>query len=438
MMRKNRTFMLLLSLTICFSISACSITINWSNPPATTPSISVPAETANPDTPSGEPPSPELRAAYIDPYRNLWCWSEDGTATQIAGSADVSDAVISPDGQLVAFTRTSPDWMHASIMVIGCDGSSEQELVSQNAFDAMSKPEMAISTVPLQLAWLPGTHTLAYNTRLTFEGPGLAPNEDLWYVDADTGSNTAVLSAGNGGYFYISPDGSKVAFVRADSIGLMNADTTGLMQNVFGYTGVPTYSEFQYHALPSWSTDSGYLRVAIPTSDPLAGPVQSITIYQVPADGTSSFVVGYFNVMPFSGVTFSPDLGKVAYLLTYGDPVDNIRTLRIANSDGSNDTQIVTGQLDFDGWNPDGVNIVYSTWSPSNTYITNASLETRNLAEQPIVKDIQWVDSSRFFYLYQNGMNWELRLGRLGDGSILVASMPYTTDGYMPSYSFTE
>ena len=262
------------------------------------------------------------------------------------------------------------------------------------------------------------------------------PNEDLWYTEADTGNNYVVLSAGAGGYFYISPDGSKLALVRPDSISLMNTDTTNLMQNVFTYTGMPTYSEYQYHAFPAWSLDSSYLRVAIPMSDPMAGTAQSITVYQIQADGSSNFVVGYFNTLSFTGLKFSPDLNKVAYMLLYGEPANNMRTLRIANADGSGDTEIITAQLDFENWNPNSYDFVYSTWDPASTNITNPGFSTSYLAEQPNVEHIQWVDTGRFLYLYRTDTSWELRLGNLYDGSTLIAFMSYSMDSYMPSFSF--
>ncbi len=446
-MHKRLTHYIAFFIISLLILSACSISIDWGGQPQTTEPVTSgepitinPVETASPGTDPGttigEPPELHLRVAYIDTSRNLWCWKDDGTTTQLTSSADVTDEIISPDGQWIAFVRTSSDWMRASIWVIGCDGSNAHILVSEDAFAMINRPEGAISTVPMQMAWIPGTQTLVYNTYPTFEGPGLMPNEDLWYAEADTGNNYVVLSSGAGGYFYISPDGSKLALVRPDSISLMNTDTTNLMQNVFMYTGMPTYSEYQYHAFPTWSLDSSYLRVAIPMSDPMAGTAQSITIYQIQADGSSNSVVGYFNALSFTGLKFSPDLNKVAYMLLYGEPANNMRTLRIANADGSSDTEIITAQLDFENWNPNSYDFVYSTWDPASTYITNPGLGTSYLAEQPNVEHIQWVDTGRFLYLYRTDTSWELRLGNLYDGSTLIAIMSYSMDSYMPSFSF--
>ncbi len=449
-MKRNWLLLTLLILGTISICSACSISIDWGNQPsettappvATEPPAGLPNETASPATEAppdiGEPPIQQLRVAYIDTARNLFCWVDGGTSTQLTTTADVSDAAISPDGQLVAFTRTSYDWMHASIWVIGCDGTGGRILVSEDIFNSMNKPDGAISTVPMQMDWIPGTHMLVYNTYPTFEGPGLMPNEDLWYTDADTGSNSAVLTAGYGGYYYISPDGSKLALVRPDSISLMNSDTTNLMQNIFYYTGMPTYSEYAYHADPAWSPDSTYLRVAIPMSDPLAGTAQSITVYQIPADGSASFVVGYFNALSFTGLTFSPDLSKVAYMLPYGEPANNMRTLRVANVDGSGDIEIITDQLDLQGWNPNNYDLVYSLWSNSYTYITNIDHNTQQLANHPTADRIQWVDGSRFLYMVNDGANWQLYLGTLGAGPYWIATLPITDTGYNPSYSFAD
>ena len=64
--------------------------------------------------------------------------------------------------------------------------------------------------------WMPGSHTLLFNTRLDFEeGLGLYLSDDLHALDVDSGTNQPLLPPGEGGDFYLSPDGSQVALVTS-------------------------------------------------------------------------------------------------------------------------------------------------------------------------------------------------------------------------------
>ena len=144
-------------------------------------------------------------------------------------------------------------------------------------FAGMKTRREAISAVPSQLEWKPGTHILAFNTRMTFEGPGLFLGDDHRLVDADSGALSLLLAPGNGGDFYYSPDGAKIALTLPEEILVVDADGTNRL-SLLSFPFVITYSEYAYYPPVSWAPDSSFLRAAIPPADPLAAPADPTAI----------------------------------------------------------------------------------------------------------------------------------------------------------------
>jgi hypothetical protein len=206
--------------------------------------------------------------------------------------------------------------------VIRFDGSGERELVSSDQFLTLKNNVNAISAEPYIFSWVPNSHTLAFNTSPIFDGPGMMINNDLHLVDADSGVLTTLLTAGNGGVFYYSPDGTQIALVHPENISLINADGSNRRNNALVYDPILTYSEFQYYAEPQWAPDSSFLRVAIPPQDTLGNSTEPTTIWHIPTDGSSAGVAGHVFTSALSSVTFSPDLAWIAYLDYFSDRSD--------------------------------------------------------------------------------------------------------------------
>ena len=173
-------------------------------------------------TPTSIPASTELRVAFVNATENgynAWLWTEGkGEAVPLTNAGGVGDVKISDDGEIVAFTRGDGLWMVRS------DGMEERQLVSAGEFAALETQEPSgapeLSVVLNRFDWIPGTHILAFNTRLQME-IGLALNEDLHLVNADTLERTALLPPGEGGEFTISPDGRQFAIVTRGSVSLI-------------------------------------------------------------------------------------------------------------------------------------------------------------------------------------------------------------------------
>ena len=403
-------------------------------PPSPPQKTSLP--TVKPVVPTGQPtaasiPPPVaavLRVVYTDGNHNLWLWKEGGAPLELVKTGNVQDAHISSDGSLVVFTRLE-ETIHYSLWVTGLDGKEPRILVNSSDFEAMPSVPEKVSVAPLQVQWLPGSHTLLFNTHPLFDGPGFMVNNDLWQLNADSGERRNLLQHDQGGVFVISPDGKQLAIITSNTIGLINSDGSNPRSAVFKYTPVSTYSEYVYNAEARWSPDSNSLRVVIPPAESLSNPGQASDIWNIPLDGSAASRLGGVVTAPLAWAALSPDLQKVAYLAPFGDASQNQRELRAAGVDGSVAVVFQKGQLAHESWAPDSSHIIFTDQEKNITYIQAAGGDKVALADGKVVDRLQWVDDARFLYLVTAPSGWDLHLGTLDGGRTLIASLP-GGDGY--------
>ena len=379
----------------------------------------------------------ELHLVYTDTTGNLNRWTQAAGASPLLSTGDILGGRLSDDGQWVAFTR-STDYIHFSLWVVAFDGSGERELVSSDTLMTFKNHDDAIGVEPYIFSWVPNSHTIAFNTSPKFDGPGLLVNDDLHLVDAETGVLTTLLTPGNGGVFYYSPDGSQIALVTPENISLINADGTNRRSNVLVYDSVLTYSEYAYYADPHWSADSSFLRVAIPPHDSMGDPTQPTTLWQIPTDGSAAGVAGHVNTAPLSGVTISPDLSFIAYVDYFSGDSDPMRNLHINTFMGTSDHIYSTGQIAVNTWAPDSRHFVYTEYGANVTKFADKDGGEVLLFPSGPVTDIDFVDNTAYIYLKSDGTNWELAYRTLDGAQTTIATMPNTGTGKFPGYSFVN
>ena len=405
--------------------------------PTLTGEAPAPAAPTSPAAATSEPPAPpaaagELLVAYVDTSRNLWVWQEGGEPRQLTSSADVLTAQVSADGRWIAFTRSS-DSLHESLWVIRSDGSGEQAIMDQEAFEAMPRGESAVTSRPFYFNWTPGSSTLAFTTSPVYEGLGLSLNEDLWLADVESGSVEELLEPGEGGMFYYSPDGRQIALVKPDSISLIDADGSNRRDKVISYPIVSTYSEYFYYATPQWAEDSSYLRVVIPAPAALERPEETTNVWHIPADGSPAEQVGSVVTAPLFFPALSPDLAQLAYVRQVGDAAENRRELHIYQIDTGGDTTYLTeAHLIFAAWAADSSRFAFTTGENNRPYLGQIGETPQALTDTPSAFQIQWVDSDRFLFVSPSSPGFELRLGVIGSASALIA----TTENPL-SFDFT-
>jgi hypothetical protein len=237
--------------------------------------------------------------------------AETRTALLTSVGDDLSQVKLADDGQVVAFRRGNELW------AIHSDGTNERELLGAEDLDAMESE--GIEAQPHHFTWVPGTHTLAFNTRLRLEASDV-PAVDLRLADADTAhaehplEQTMLHPPGEGGEFTYSPDDSQIAVVTPGDVSLLDADGTNRRHGVLTFAPVTTVSGSDYHVRPVWAADGSALMVAVPPPDPDVRPLQHTTIWRIPTDGSSAELVTTINALPGDyAVSFSPLLTYVAY-----------------------------------------------------------------------------------------------------------------------------
>ncbi|MBN2500156.1 MAG: hypothetical protein JXB38_05265, partial [Anaerolineales bacterium] len=384
--------------------------------PSVTPEAPVEASPVLPEADA------ELKVVYVD-GGNVWLWTESGGNVQLTAGQPARDVRISDDGQVVAFMVGKSGDLYESIWAVNADGSNMRQVVSVDQLEAMTTVDGAVTVNAYQYAFVPGTHTLAFNTHPLFEGPGLLLQHDMRLVDLNTDTLTTLFDVNQGGTFYYSPDGSQIALVTPTTISLVNADGSNLRANVLVYDNVITYSEYEYHAQPVWAADGSYLRVVIPSPDMLAED-STFTVWQIPTDGsTASSVATYAALSPlfFSGKSLSPDLNKVVYYQRHGEPTDNLFDLRVAQMDtGADDLYVTLTQMDFSGWAPSSLLFLYR--EDGEMMRGHVEAMASPFTDVPNVIGVEWIDDNHFVFSAGDRGGWQLRISELAHASTLIAN----------------
>ncbi|MDA1329784.1 MAG: hypothetical protein DWG76_00615 [Chloroflexi bacterium] len=315
---------------------------------------------------------------------NVWIWLEGGENFALTDSGDVTEVKVSDDGCRIAYAKdvvnpsfdtdvdqfSSPTLLE--LWVVNSDGSNNQPLVETDFLFGLPLDEGMTSPSIYRFAWQPGSHTLAFSTRV--QTYGLVVFDDINLVDANTGAMSTLRAPGEGGNFFFSPDGSQVAYSRSTSINAINTDGSNLREEMITFPYVITYSEFLYYPPVHWSLDGSSIMVAVPPEDGLA-PTESglppeTGLWWIPLDGTPPYMPGSVQAEWFAVQTaqFSPDNGRVAYLRPVGETGSGQRELVIALSDGSNESaQIQEEGILVGAWSLDSNQLVFWFQGPDGS-----------------------------------------------------------------------
>lgn len=405
------------TLTAAVSIGDEETEVPPGDPSDEPPAATDPAPT---DAPAGGSPD-VLRVAYGD-EADLWIWTEGVGSDQVYTGDRVTDVLFSDDGSLVAFKTSTENYRFTGIWAVNVDGSNLRRLVTADEINVLVPLGDALRADLFQWQFVPGTHTLAFNTRLHYEGPGLDIQDDLRLLNIDTGVLSTLFDVGQAGMFYYSPDGSQIALVKPGEIDLVNADGSNRREDVLVHPHVNTASEYQFYAIPRWHAGGSQLSVIIPSAEPF-GDDPSMAVWTVPTDGSGASLESTFptSLALFdSDILQSPDFSKVIYLEQVGEPTDNTWELHIANQNGSGDINFYTGQMRFTNWNPDSSWFVFKE---NNEYFLGqvGSDGIWPLADTLPVFEMAWIDSGRYLYFSGSYGAFDLRIGSFAAPSYSIA-----------------
>lgn len=341
------------------------------------------------------PPTGELEPV---PIRGTLAYISNGNAWVMRGSSttkrpltvtsDLDGRIfsLSEDGRRLLFARQTDD-----------DTSSINRLwlISDTTNDNIGPIELIPQDV-LYAEWVPGRdHTIAYST---FEGrqapPGWQALNDLWMVriDPQTGDQiniTEVLDRSSGGAygwwgtgFKWSPDGSQLAYIRADSIGLVDIEAGELGPRLEEFAALNTLQDWSWRTTVSWSPDSSLLLTTVHGppyggESPENSPVFNVAVVATDGSFRADMVerAGIWSTPRFSPQINDDDRqfprGYMAYLQAreWESSISGEYDLIIADRDGSN-ARVVFPEADQPGfaarqfaqdfvWSPDGKQLAF-------------------------------------------------------------------------------
>lgn len=339
--------------------------------------------------PSGDldPVSINGTLSYIS-NNNIWLIrgsSTDGKR-QLTSSNDVDAArgfSVSADGRQIVFARRVQD--NPSVF-------NRLWLIPDSTRD--SDPIGLVPENVLAADWIPGTaNTISYSTgEAVVEAPGVRAYNDLFAMEINpqTGEaldvrplvrpNSAVLYPWWPTRFVWSPDGSALACVYADSVGLVDLQT-GNCQQLVSFPVFETQQAWSWRSTVSFSPDGSLLLTTIhgqPTGNEPAQTSPAFHVAVVDKEGTFSAPVvenaGIWSAPRYSPPVTDPATGQqrgyIAYMrardLSSSISSSGQYDLVIADRDGSN-ARVIFPQSGQPGLTT-SVNAPF-TWSPDGTQI---------------------------------------------------------------------
>jgi hypothetical protein len=357
-----------------------------------------------------------LRLSFIRSGK-LWLW-QAGIEIPLSEDSSAQDVKISDDGGLIAFTRlreiTPSDGFNTvaelELWVINNDGSDERLLIAPDDLRAIAPDDQEVAVHNFD--WIPGTHTLLFNTIPTLDFQ--EPTDDLHLVYVDNGDRVTLLPAGEGGNFLSSPDGQSVAITSESQISLLNIEQRSV-RPLLTYPRVISFDCCWYYPFPIWATDSRSLSVVIPRPDPTMD--STMTIWHLPMDGTEPIntleITSDLAFWPLEGM-ISPDLSWIAYPK---DANSGESGLHIARIDGTEGFLVsgLSGNITSIHWAPESDHVAVGM--PSGVtplYLVEAASSLATPVSDAILENISWIDSSHFFYHTGNHAHPALSIGSVG------------------------
>ena len=348
---------------------------------------------------------------------NAWLMRDrSGSRRALTTQGDLDNRVfnLSPDGRRLLYTTKLTDELELPLNEMWLASTT---IVGETPLTVGVRGVLHAEWSPIITSAL-----VAYSTaERTASSPGWRANNDLWLFDPfASGSKPVQLLAPNtqglypwwGVNFTWSPDGKRLAYARADQIGVIHIKETDFLPEQGGSRGVishtltplldfaplQTFSEWVWVPGLSWSPDGQFIAATI-HGPPLASePVEESQIFDlwiISTDGTVSA-----KVAERVGMWANPVWGKLG--IAFGqalNPLQSVNSrynIQLIDRDGSNNRRLFPFNEEL------GVQVTELAWSPTgkellliyngNLYLISANgSPPKQLTTDDQVSRPQWV-----------------------------------------------
>jgi len=331
-----------------------------------------------------EPVSITGTIAYIN-NGNAWIIRGSNTNRRpltTEGNLDTNVFSLTNDGnQLLFSTQPDNNELYNQVWII-TDTTQSQPLAIQLPIQDVRYAE-----------WRPGfPNTISYSTlEITETSPGWNAYNDLWLITIDPATGTTirideVLERSQGGLYGYwgtlyewSPSGEQLAWIRADSVGLVNFEDNDLDPPLLSYPVLALETDSSWRTSISWSPDGQLITSTVhgpPVGAEIAqtSPVFNVAVAATSGEFTAESVIERAGI--WANPSFSPELqntgsefpqGYLAYFQARRWETSIVQSdydLVVADRDGSN-ARIIFPAPDQPGlsastdsqqftWSPDG------------------------------------------------------------------------------------
>lgn len=317
------------------------------------------------------------------------------TPKDVINVSQVTEAVPSPNGNLIAYIVTVPRPFGDKA------GSDYRELHVYDIAAQKSSPILTGKNILSAVQWAPDNKVIYFTARL-----GDAKSNQVHSVSAEGGSSTPVTSANNGVTQYkIHPDGKSIAYVSNEG---HTSNKKSLLEKGFD----AEFYEEEYFDL-------------------------NLYIHNIKDENANRLTSG-FSVFNFE---WSPNGKQIAAFTADKNLVDDsymYKSIYLINSENGQRKKIVQppGKLSAMSWSPNGSHIAFAAGVDVNDPVSGSFFvvdvnnpkpfsELRNYTLGFIgsVKDVNWLDNETVIYSSEEGVYELLRTHKLNaaNSEILLA-----------------
>jgi hypothetical protein len=340
---------------------------------------------------------PRLRIAYGD-MDGLWFAEPPAPPVQLVANTFMFEISFSDDGsRIIYYSKVDPlpIFHDIGVIFINADGNPIlRPSVPIGSLEYYGGEEGWVS----DSVWIPGTHRLLFSTYGPGGQNGFFYSDDLFVLDADSGSVSRIYGTGAGGMASPSPDGKTMVVSDCGTIFLASVLGRVLFRDLIPLENKERGKCFSPQVF--WAADSS--RFAILEESASDGA----SIWSV--DAASGAAAKLENIPDYYYGALSPDLNYIGYTINK-ETVSSDAT--ISKVDGAGAILLVKGKSYFRTFSPDGRHFDY--WAHDTAYI--GSLDGSTIPIQGLI--LCWINNSQFIFIKDD----TLYLGDVGGNVILIA-----------------